>query len=101
MFLVISLATFPTQFPREIILPQTLASSHTWYSEGCVESKRKDIFRQGLNSCIGCRYDTLSSVNNSTKPGDNLSWLPKRFLFIRDKAKLNKSACTDKLEILA
>ena len=42
MFLVISLATFPTQFAREIILPQTLASLHTWYSEGCVESKRKD-----------------------------------------------------------
>lgn len=42
MFPVISLATFPIQFPREIILLQTLASLRTWYSEGCDESKRKD-----------------------------------------------------------
>ena len=41
MFSVISLATFPIQFPREIIVLQTVTSLRTWYSEGCDESKRK------------------------------------------------------------
>ena len=30
VFLVISLVTLPTQFPREIILPLPLASLRTW-----------------------------------------------------------------------